>query len=189
MEKRDMQPKYVKQLKPELEKVIRFFGQELDQIRVGRTSPSLVEDIEVKISGQELTLKELGSISCPNRRQIVIEPWQGSYIEPIQKALSRASLRMTPVVRQDRIFLSLPSLTEERREEFLKILADRKEQARQTIRQWRDKAWNQIQQDFREDQISEDQKYKFKDQLEEQVRDYKEKIEQMAESKRKEIEA
>ena len=69
--------------KPEMEKALGFFQSELGKIRTGQASPSLVEDVQVNVFGEMMPLKQLAGISCPERRQILIEPWDQSYVGPI----------------------------------------------------------------------------------------------------------
>ena len=177
----------IDQIKPELEKVINFLEREVAKIRTGRASPSLIEDILVDCFGQKLPLKQLGAISCPNPRQIIIQPWDKSYIEAIEKAVSRSSLGMSPVVDKDVIRLSLPLLSEEHRKNLLKILSEKQEEAKKTIRRWREEAWDKIQEEFREGKIREDDKFRGKDKLQELIDEYNEKVEKIGERKEKEI--
>jgi len=177
----------IDQIKPELEKVINFLEREVAKIRTGRASPSLIEDILVDCFGQKLPLKQLGTISCPNPRQIIIQPWDKSYIEAIEKAVSRSSLGMSPVVDKDVIRLSLPLLSEEHRKNLLKILSEKQEEAKKTIRRWREEAWDKIQEEFKEGKIREDDKFRGKDKLQELIDEYNEKVEKIGERKEKEI--
>lgn len=177
----------INQIKPELDKVINFLEREVAKIRTGRASPALIEDLIVDCFGQKLPLKQLGAISCPNPRQIAIQPWDKSYIEAIEKAMSQSSLGMSPVVDKDVIRLSLPLLSEEHRKNLLKILSEKQEEAKKTIRRWREEAWDKIQEEFKEGKIREDDKFRGKDELQELIDEYNEKIEEIGERKKKEI--
>jgi len=177
----------IDKIKPELDKAINFLDRELAKIRTGRPSISLVEDIEVECFGQTFRLKELGAISIPSRREILIQPWDKSYIEPIEKAISRASLNLSPVVEGELVHISLPPLTTEYRENLSKLISEKKEEARQTIRKWRGEAWDEVQDLTQEGKIREDDKYRAKDDLQDLVDEYNEKIEEIVEKKKKEI--
>lgn len=177
----------INKIKPELDKVMGFLERELAKIRTGRATPSLVEDILVDCFGQKLPLKQLAAISCPEPRQILIQPWDKSYIEGIVKGLELANLGVSPIVDNEVIRIFLPPLTEEYRKNFLKIISEKQEQAYQTIRRWRDEAWKEIQEGFKEGKIREDDKYRGKDELQEVVDEYQEKIEGMVERKKREI--
>lgn len=157
-------------------------------MRVGQVNPSLVEDIEVEAFDQEMPLKQLAAIKKEGPHSLVIEPWEDDYVEPIEKALTAADLGTTPSVSGDVVRLSFPSLSEERRKELEKELSDKRENARQTVRKWRDEAWKEIQEKEREGEISEDNKYRAKDDLQDLVDEYNEKIDRIVEDKKKRIE-
>ena len=177
----------IDKIKPELEKVITFLDRELAKIRTSRISISLVEDIIVECFGQKFPLKQLAAMSCPTLNQIVIQPWDKSYIEPIEKAISKSNLGISPIVDKDVIRISLPPMSQEYRKNLLRLLSEKQEQARQTIKHWREESWKEIQKGFQEGKIPEDDKFRAKDELQDLVDEYNKKIEEMAERKKKEI--
>ena len=177
----------IENIKPELDKVIAFLDRELQKIRTGRASPSLVEDVVVECFGQTFPLKQLAAISTPEPRQILIQPWDKSYIEGIVKALEKTGVGANPIVDKEVIRLSLPPLSEEYRKDLMRLISEKQEQARQTIRRWREAAWDEIQEKYREGEIREDDKFRAKDELQDLVDEYNEKIEKIGERKKKEI--
>ncbi len=177
----------IKKIRPEFDKVMSFLERELAKIRTGRVSPSLVEDIVVECFGQKFPLKQLAAISSPEPRQVVIQPWDKSYIESIERALSQSSLGTSPVVDKDLIRLSLPLLSEEYRKNLLRILSEKQEEAKKKIRHWREKNWDEIQERFKAKEIREDDKFRAKDDLQKLVDEYHKKIEEMGERKKREI--
>jgi len=177
----------IDKIKPELDKVIAFLDRELQKIRTGRATPSLVEDVVVECFGQKFPLKQLAAISVPEPKQILIQPWDGSYIEGIILALEKTGIGLRAVVDKEAIRINLPPLTEEYRKDLLRLISEREEQARQTIRRWREEAWEEIQEGFKEGKIREDDKYKGKDELQDLIDEYNEKIEELVEKKKKEI--
>ncbi|PIQ06478.1 MAG: ribosome recycling factor [Candidatus Nealsonbacteria bacterium CG18_big_fil_WC_8_21_14_2_50_37_10] len=156
-------------------------------MRTGRASPSLVEDVVVECFGQKFPLKQLAIISIPETRQILIQPWDRSYIEGIVKALSETGIGANPVVDKKTVRINLPPLSEDYRKSLLHLVSEKQEEARRTIRKWRQAAWDEIQEGFREGKIREDDKFRAKDELQELVDEHNEKIEQMGEKKEKEI--
>lgn len=177
----------IERIKPDLEKTIKFFEGELQKLRTSRASPSLVEDIEVNCFGSNFPLKQLGAISSPQSNQIVIQPWDKSYLEPIEKAVAKSGLGMSAIVDKNVIRLNLPSLTEEYRQSLVKNLNEKAEQAKQTIRHWREIAWGGLQEEFREKKITEDDKFRGKDELQKMIDQYNDKIKEMVERKKQEI--
>ena len=178
---------FIDKVKPEFEKSFKFLEQELAKIRTSRASPTLVEDIEVNAFGSKFTIKQLGAISAPQTNQIVIQPWDVSYIEPIEKAIAQSGLGMSTAVDKNVIRLNLPMLTEEYRLALNKILNEKAEQAKQVIRRQREDAWNKIQAAQKAKEISEDDKFRGKDELQKVVDEYHEKIKSLVEKKKNEI--
>ena len=174
-------------IKPELDKVTHFLEREVQKIRTSRASPSLLEDIEVDCFGQKFPLKQLASVSVAGPRQLTIHPWDKSYIESIEKAVSQSHFGASPIVDKDTIRISLPQLSEEYRKDLLRVLSATQEEAKKTIRKWREEAWTKIQQEFREKKIREDDKFRGKDKLQELIDEYMKKVEEVGEKKKKEI--
>lgn len=178
---------FIDKVKPEFEKSFKFLEQELAKIRTSRASPALVEDIEVSAFGSKFSLKQLGAISTPSTNQIVIQPWDVSYIEPIEKAIAQSGLGMSCAVDKNVIRLNLPMLTEEYRLSLGKILNEKAEQAKQVMRRQREDTWNKIQTAQKAKEISEDDKFRGKDELQRVVDDYQKKIGGLVEKKKSEL--
>lgn len=178
----------IDEIKPELDKVINFLDRELQKIRTERASPSLFEDIQVDCFGKTFSLKQLAAISIPQPREILIQPWDKSYIEEIVKSLEKSSgVGAAPIVDKNAIRVHLPPLSEEFRKDLIRFVSEKQEEVKKTIRRWRDEAWREIQEGFREGKIKEDNKFKGKDELQDLVDDYNKKIKEMGEKKKKEI--
>ena len=177
----------VEKFKPEMDKAVAFLDREMSKIRTSRATPALVEDVVVNCFGQNFPLKQLASISCPEPRQILIQPWDKSYIEGIVSALSKTGTGSNPIVDKDTIRISLPSLTEDYRKELLILVSLKEEEARQVIRHYREEAWSKIQAFAKDGQIREDDKFRGKDELQKLIDEYGKKIDGVGEKKRKEI--
>jgi len=174
-------------IKPELEKVMLFLSKEVDKIRTGRASASLVEDITVDCFGQKFPLKQLAAISTPEPKQIVVQPWDHSYIEPIEKGLANSGIGINPIVDKDIIRLTLPPMSEDYRKGLLRMLSEKQEEARKTVRYWRSEAWEEVQERAKAGEIREDDKFRAKDELQKLVDEYGKKIDEVGEKKKKEI--
>lgn len=182
-----MYKEIIEKIKPELEKTLEHLKGETRKLRTGRATPSLVEDIEVNCFGSKMPLKQLAAISTSGPRQIVIQPWDDSYIQPIEEAISKSDLGASPVVDKNIIRISLPELTEDYRKELLKLLSEKKEEVRQTIRRWREEAWKEVQEKTESGEIREDDKFRAKEELQKLIDEYNQKAEEVVESKKKEI--
>ncbi|MEA3293243.1 MAG: ribosome recycling factor [Patescibacteria group bacterium] len=183
-----MYKEIIDKIKPEIEKTISFFENEMRKIRTGTASPSIVEDIMVDCFGQNLPLKQLGAISLSGSRQIIIQPWDKSYLESIEKAINRSDIGINPIVDKNIIRLNMPSLTGELRESLLRVLSEKQEESRKTIRKWREEAWREIQEKCKDGEIREDDKFKAKNDLQKLVDEYNEKTKEIGDRKKKELE-
>ena len=177
----------INKIKSELDKVIGFLDRELAKIRTGRASISLVEDIIADCFGKTFPLKQLGAITLSGPRQILIQPWDKSYLESIEKAIRQAGGGLNPIVDKDAIRINLSPLSEEFRKDLLRVLSEKQEEVRKTIRRWREEAWGEIQRKFKEGEIREDDKFRAKDELQDLIDEYNQKIEELGERKKKEI--
>ncbi len=175
-------------IKPEMDKTVSFLEKELAKFRTSRATPALVEDVVVDCFGQKFPLKQLAAISIPEPRQILIQPWDRSYLEGIAKALSNTGgVAGSPIVDRETIRISLPSLTEEYRNTLDRLVSEKQEETRKTLRKWREEAWTEIQNKFREGEIREDDKFRGKDELQKIIDEYNEKVDAIGDKKKKEI--
>jgi ribosome recycling factor len=129
--------KIIEKVKPEMERAVKAFEEEVKTIRSSRASPELVENLQVECFGQKFLLRQLGQISIPEPRQILISPWDSSYIEPIVKAIEKSGLGASPTVNGNSIRITLPPVTEEFKKNLLRILSQKKEAAKKKIREAR----------------------------------------------------
>ncbi|HPD19943.1 MAG TPA: ribosome-recycling factor [Candidatus Pacearchaeota archaeon] len=183
-----MHEEIIKKIEPELEKIIDFVQKKLNSIRTGHASPALVEDIKADCFGEMLPIKQLGAISLLSPRQIIIQPWDRSYIESIERALVKESLGLSPIVEGTNIIINLPPMSEELRKEMIKTIAQVEDNAKRTIRKFRDEAWSEIQEKTRQGEIREDDKFRAKDKLQELVDKYNKKVDELIGRKEKELE-
>ena len=182
-----MYKEIIDNIKPDLEKTIEYLKGELNKLRVGRATPAMVEDLEIECYGQKMSLKQLANISTPQPRLIVIQPWDKSILGGIEKEISQSSLGLAPIVDGDLIRITIPQLSEERRRELTKILSEKVEEARVSIRHKREEAWKEIQEGERAGEIREDDKFRGKDELQKVIDEYNEKVEEMRKNKESEI--
>lgn len=170
-----------------LEKIIEHLRGEIASLRTGRATPALVEDLEVDYYGSKTPLKAIASISSPEPRSLVIQPWDKNAVQPIEKAIQGSSLGLNPVTDRDVIRLNIPPLTEERRRELTKLLGKRLEEARIHVRREREEMLKEIDREEREKRISEDEKFRQKNEAQKTVDEVNKKIEEVGVAKEKEI--
>jgi len=173
--------------KQKLEKIIEHLKSEVVSFRTGRASPALVEDLEVDYYGAKTPLKALASISAPEPKQLLIQPWDKNAIQPIEKALQSSSLGLSPVTDREAIRLSIPVLTEERRKELIKMLKRHLEDARIQMRRAREEMLKEVERKEKTKEISEDEKFRQKNEVQKIVDEMNKKIEELGAAKEKEI--
>lgn len=189
-ESKDIHPMYQDTLndsKIEFEEAIERYSGELKNLRTGRATPALVEDLKVDYFGTKTPLKQMASITVADSRSIVISPWSKDSLVDIEKSINESDLGISPNNDGNVIRLNLPSLTEERRKELVKVLNKKTEEARIRIRQVREDVWKNIQKQEDAGEISEDDKFRAKDKLQEIVDEYNKKVESLEEKKEQEI--
>jgi ribosome recycling factor len=173
--------------KPELEKTIEHFKEDLNQLRTGRASTALVENLLVDYYGAKSPLKQVASITIPEPRTILISPWDKGALVNIESAIRDSQLNLNPVNDGQVIRVNIPALTEERRKELVKVLNQKAEEARIGVRKHREEAWEEIQNLAKDGAIGEDDKFAGKDKLQAVVDEYNGKIEEIREKKEEEI--
>jgi ribosome recycling factor len=115
-------------------KTLEVVHNEFATVRTGKASPSLVENIQVEAYGTHMRLRELAGISTPEPRLIVIQPWDGSLVQAVDKAIQKSELGINPVVDGKIIRIPIPQLDQERRKELDKVVKKLAEDGRVAVR-------------------------------------------------------
>lgn len=171
----------------EFKSVFEHFLKDLQTLRTGRASASLVEDIRVPVYGQAMELKAVASVTTPDAKTIQIEPWDKAVVKDVEKALIDASLGLMPNVAGTVIRLVLPPMTEEGRKQLVKVLHQKEEVAKISIRNVREKIKIEVTDQEKKKEISEDDRRRQLEQLEKVVAEWNGKIDQETKDKEKEI--
>jgi ribosome recycling factor len=170
-----------------MDKAIAALTQELNSIRTGRANPSLVELLSIEYYGTQTPLQELASISVPESRSLLIKPYDPSSLKNIEKAILTSDLGLNPNNDGENIRLVLPTPTEERRLELVKVLGIKAEEARISIRNIRRESIRNLR-DFEEEKIiTEDDQHLGEDKVQEITNNFIENIDSICERKEKEI--
>ncbi|MFH0914629.1 MAG: ribosome recycling factor [Chloroflexota bacterium] len=144
---------------------VEVLKKELMSIRTGRASPSLVEHIKVEYAGVPTPLNQLASITAPQARLLVIQPWDPSSLATVEKAILKSDLGLTPINDGRLIRLNIPPLSEERRQELIKAVHKRVEEKKVAIRNLRREALEELKKAERNKEISQDEERRAADQL------------------------
>jgi ribosome recycling factor len=173
--------------KLDFQKTIDHFKQELGGIRTGRATPALVENITVDAYGQKMPVKSLASIAVADPKSLVVEPWDKAILKDMEATIRNAGIGISVVNEGNFLRLVLPQLTEENRKMLARLVNEKAEEARVSIRSWREKVKEKILDAERKKEITEDLRYKMQDELDKMVSDFNAEIKKMAEDKEREI--
>ena len=156
-------------------------------VRTGKASPGLVENIMVEVYGSQMRLREVAGITTPEHRMLVIQPWDATTVHPIEKAIQKANLGLNPAVQGKIIRIVLPELSEERRQEFVKIVHKMTESGRVAIRHVRRDALEHVKKEAKNGGISEEDVEHAEKEIQKLTDDYVAKLEAHLQHKEKEI--
>ncbi len=167
--------------------VIEFLKTDIAGLRTGRASAAMLETITVEAYGSRQPVKAVASIVISDPKTIVLEPWDKSLMGAVEKGVRDSGLGINPVNDGRVIRLPLPDLTSERRQELVKILHQKLEHARISVRKVREDVREKIQNEEKDKRISEDEKFRMQEELEKMVKEFNEEIKKIGEAKEKEI--
>ncbi len=170
-----------------MEAALTYLREELTKLRGSRAQSSLVEDLDVASYNTVYKLKELASISVPTSSMIIVQPWDKTIVDDIQKAISSSPLNLSSAVDGEQIRISIPPLSEERRKEMVRLVKEKREEVRISIRRARDESWEEVQAMEKRGETTEDEKFRAKDELQKLVDEYNKKIDELVENKEREL--
>ncbi|WP_372682734.1 ribosome recycling factor [Desulfosarcina sp.] len=177
----------LQETKDRMGKTITDLKNELKRVRTGRASLSLLDGIRVDYYGTQTQLNQMASLSVPESRLIVIQPWDVSAIKEIEKAILKSDLGLTPSSDGKLIRIAIPPLTEERRKELVKVVSKMCEEHKIAARNIRRDS-NELLKGFKKDgDISEDDAFKAQDGVQKITDEYINRIDEIYKDKEKEI--
>lgn len=171
-----------------MQKVVDGFIRELAIIRTGRASPAFVEDLLTDYHGSSVPIKQLASISIPEARVIMVQPWDRSSLQKIEKAILKSDLGLNPSNDGNVIRVVIPPLSEERRKELAKVVFRKTEERRVNLRNLRRATIDKLRQLLREKKISQDELETSVKKIQELTDSFIEKVNIIAENKQREVE-
>ena len=177
----------ISQKKPDLDKSIDFFQQEISAFRTDRANPVILESLSVEVYGVQTPLKQLANISVASAQSLIIQPWDISTIKEIAKAIQNSDLNLSPAIEDKQIRINLPPLTEERRLELIKSLHQKAEQAKVSIRNVREEIIKQLKGQKENKDLSEDQYFQAEKELQQLIKEYNQKVEDLTTVKEKDL--
>ena len=170
-----------------LKKIEEFLGKEYSQLSTGRASPMVLDGVSIESYGSYQPLKNVASISVEDPKTLRVAPWDKNQIKAIEKAITVADLGLSCATDESGIRVIFPQLTTETRQKLVKVLKEKLEEGRITVRKERGDIWDDIQKQEREAKMTEDEKMRAKDELQKIVDEANKNLEALFEKKEKEV--
>jgi ribosome recycling factor len=174
-------------MRASMDKAIDNFKGELTKLRTGRASTAILDGIKVDYYGTPTVLSQVASLSAPEPKLIVIQPWEVPMLKTIETAIQKSDLGLTPMNDGKVIRLRIPDLTEERRKDLAKVVNKIAEEARVAVRMARREANDFLKEALKAKEITEDENKRAGDQIQKVTDEFSAKIDQMAAAKEKDI--
>jgi ribosome recycling factor len=167
--------------KAELKKVEEFLAKEYNQLNIGRASPMILDGVSVESYGSYVPLKNVASVSIEDPKTLRIAPWDKNQIKDIERAIVAANLGLSVATDDSGIRVIFPQLTTETRQKLVKVLKEKLEESRITVRRERENVLKEI------DELTEDEKFRGKEELQKIVDEANGQLEAIFEKKEKEV--
>ncbi len=182
-----MTDKVVAECEARMKIAVQALHDELATIRTGRASPALIERLHVEAYGTTYPLNQLASISVPEARLLLVQPWDPTVLHAVEKAILKSDLGLNPSSDGRVIRVVIPYLSEERRKELLKLVHKKVEEGRVAVRHCRHEALEALEKAQKNKQVSEDEFKRAKDRLQKLTDSYIGKTEEIGSRKEEEI--
>ena len=176
-----------KDLKRRMNGAVEVLHQEFWGLRTGRAAPSLLEPVVVQAYGSDMPMNQVGTISVPEPRMLTVQVWDKGLIQAVEKAILESGLGLNPSSDGQLVRVPIPSLTEERRQELAKVAHKYAEDARIAVRNVRRHAMDDLKQQEKDSEISEDQHREYADDVQELTDEHIAKIDETLANKEQEI--
>ena len=176
-----------KDVETRMKKSVENFKVEISRIRTGRATPAIFEGIKVEYYGTQVPINQVASIVAPEARLIVIQPWDKTAIGEIEKAIRKSGLGLNPQSDGNIIRVVIPPLSEERRQDLIKLVRKLAEEARVAIRNIRRDGIDKVKAMEKNKEISEDERKKAEEKIQDITNDNIEEVNKILKAKEKEI--
>lgn len=177
----------MKDAEQRMTKAMEALRQHLTSIRTGRASPALLDRIQVEYYGTPTPLNQVASVTAPEARMLVIQPWERNMLGPIEKAIMKSDIGLNPNNDGTLIRLNVPPLTEERRKQMVKQVHQQVEDAKVSVRNIRRDAMNQLHKLTADKQISEDDERRASGQLDDLSKRFTDEADKIGKAKEHEV--
>lgn len=177
----------LKDIESRMTAALETLAREFGSVRTGRASAGLLETVRVDYYGTPTPVTQMASVSVPDARTLVIQPWEGGQLQAIEKAILKSDLGLTPVNDGKTIRLVMPPLTEERRKQLAKTVHKLAEDARIAVRNIRREANDKLKALARDKKLAEDEERRAHDQVQKTTDKYIARVDELLKKKEQEI--
>lgn len=175
------------ELKTKSKDIENWLTKELSVIRTGRANSTILDFVQVEAYGSRMAIKELANIMVEDAKTVRVEPWDASVGKGIEKAIISSNLGLSVAPYEKGLRIIFPELTAERREQFIKVVKQKLEEGKVSLRTLRDKTWKAIEEKEKAGGMGEDDKFRLKDEMQKVIDATNRKLEELSEKKEADI--
>lgn len=175
------------ELKEAAKEAEEWLRKEFRGLRTGRATPALLDGIVVDAYGAKTPLAQIGAVAVEDARTLRVSVWDQSLVKEVEKAITNANLGVGVTSDEQGVRVSFPELTSERRDQLARLIKERLEHARVSVRHARDEVWQDLQKQEKDGEISEDEKFRYKEEMEQITSEANKTLDELARQKEEEI--
>lgn len=177
----------MQEARKQMDNAVEALRREFGGVRTGKASPALLDTIKVEAYGSHMPLNQVGTVSAPEPRLLVVQPWDSAMIGPVERAIRESELGLNPSNDGKVVRVPIPPLTEERRKEYVRLVHKMAEDARVAVRHARKEANDAVKTQQKNGEVSEDDARREQDEIQKLTDRYVEKIDELMKHKEAEV--
>ena len=177
----------IQEAREQMERAVEATRREFSTVRTGKATPALLDTVRVEAYGSKMPINQVGTVSAPEPRMLLVQPWDKGLIGAIEKAVRSAELGLNPVNDGNVIRIPIPPLTEERRRELVKVVHKLAEEGRVAVRHARQEANKEIKRRQQAHEVSEDEARRLLDEVQKLTDQYIARIDELLQAKEQEV--
>ncbi|MCF7889717.1 ribosome recycling factor [Candidatus Bipolaricaulota bacterium] len=176
-------------MEKKMENAVETLKEEMARIHVGQANPAMIEDLKVEYYGTDTPLNQISNISAPESGLLVVQPYDSSQIDSIEKAIMESDLGLNPNNDGEIIRIPIPKLSGDRREELVEVIQEKGEETKISLRNIRRETNKEIEELEDEGEVTEDDKYMLEDEVDDITSSLTEKVDEIVENKSSKVRA
>lgn len=177
----------IKEMKTKMDKTVKAFQEDLGRIQTGRANPAMIENIKINYYNTPTPLKHIANIATPDPNLLLVQPYDNSQIDAIEKGILESDLGLNPQIQEEIIKIAVPKLSEERRDTLVKMIKGKGEEAKVSLRNIRRAVKEKLEDMEDEGTITEDDLYRYRDEIDEITHSYSDKIDDLVKAKKEKL--